>query len=130
METSWKILVADRNPHIRNFLKRELAAAGYNVWIAENAKALLTHVYGHKQINLLVLDPDFPGIDTADLYRQLAVRRPRLPVVLHGISRSDDHFDAADKGVFRVEKNGSSVEVLKKTIGDILMRGGNHRPAP
>lgn len=120
METSWKIIVADRNPHIRQFLKRELSAAGYNVWVAENAKALLKHVYGPKQINLLVLDPDFPGIDTADLYQQLAARHPRLPVVLHGISRSDDHCDVAGNSVFRIEKNGSSVEVLKKTIRDIL----------
>jgi CheY-like chemotaxis protein len=132
METSWKILVADRNPHIRKFLKRELAAAGYNVWIAENAKELLKHVYGHKQINLLVLDPDFPGIDATDLYQKLAVQLPQLSVVLHGISRTDDHFDGAGNSVLRIEKNGSSVEVLKQTIRDILTdidRSGHRPPA-
>lgn len=131
METSWKILVADRNPHIRKFLKRELAGAGYNVWIAENAKELLRHVYGNRQINLLVLDPDFPGIDATDLYQKLAVQQPQLPVVLHGISRTDDHVDVAGKSVLRIEKNGSSVEVLKQTIRDILSeidRSGHRLP--
>jgi DNA-binding NtrC family response regulator len=100
------------------------------VWIAENAKELLKHVYGQKQINLLVLDPDFPGIDATDLHQKLAVQLPQLSVVLHGISRTDDNVDVAGKSVLRIEKNGSSVEILKQTIRDILtdIERSGHRP--
>lgn len=121
MEKVNEILIADRNPHIRGFLKRELSACGYNVRLAENGKALLKLMYSHIRIDLLVLDPDFPGVDANVMARKIIDRVPQLPVVLYCIRGTDALSDFTAGNVFHVEKNGQSIEVLKEVIHAILI---------
>lgn len=120
MGSANEIIIADRNPRIREFLRRELAAIGHHVRAVESAHDLLQMIYSDKRIDLLVLDPDFPYIDAFELARKIVNRIPQTPVVLHCIQGADDFsgFDGAQ--VVHIEKNGSSVEVLKETIHRIL----------
>lgn len=120
MDPRPEILVADRNPHIRRFLKRELAAAGYHVRAVENGKQLLALVYSGIQIDLLVLDPDFPCRDAIDLSRRISARIPQLPVVLHCVGVVDEATPFDGACVAQVQKNGNSVEILKQRIRSIL----------
>jgi len=115
-----QILVADRNPHIRAFLKRELTASGYTVRPVATGKDLLKAIFSPEPIDLLVLDPDFPGSDPADIARRLADRIPALPVIIYTIPDSDSVSDAFPGHAFRVDKNGQSVERLKETIRHML----------
>jgi len=124
METTYEILIADRNPHIRDFLRRELRAVGYTVQMVENSKELLKQIDANTLIRLLILDPDFPGIDSITLGRRLADRNPQLPVIMHCVRGTGDFFDLNDNEVIRIEKNGSSIEVLKKTIRNIIPNQG------
>ena len=128
MEKVNEILIADRNPHIRGFLKRELSACGYNVRLAENGKALLRLLYSCIRIDLLVLDPDFPGVDANVLARKIVDRVPQVPVVLYCIRGADDLTDFTAGNVFHVEKNGQSIEILKEVINAILIGSGIHAP--
>lgn len=124
MERVNEVLIADRNPHIRAFLKRELSACGYNVRLAENGKALLKLLYGRVRIDLLVLDPDFPGVDANVIARKIVDRVPQLPVVLYCIRGTENITDIVSGNVFHVEKNGNSVEILKEVIQKILSDTG------
>ena len=83
MEKEFKILVADRNQHVREFLKRELKAEGYRVWLAKNVQEVLKKVYHSETLDLLILDPDLPGTDKLSLLKKLQNRIPALPVVVH-----------------------------------------------
>ena len=120
MQKANTILIADRNPHIRGFLRRELAACGYHVRLVENGKELLKLMYSRTRIDLLVLDPDFPGVDVIDMARKIADRIPQLPVVLYCILGADNTTDFEAENVFQVEKNGQSIETLKATLQSIL----------
>jgi DNA-binding NtrC family response regulator len=121
METTYEILIADRNPHIRDFLRRELGASGYTVQMVENSKELLKQIDANTLIRLLILDPDFPAIDSIDLGCRLAGRSPHLPVIMHCVRGADNALDLNDVEVVNIEKNGRSIEVLKQTIHDMLI---------
>lgn len=125
MEKEFKILIADRNQHVREFLKRELMAEGYRVGLAKNVQEVLKKVYHSETLDLLILDPDLPGIDKLSLFKKLQDRIPALPVVVHTyLTDLTDYTDDTDilSEVAFVEKSGSSVEGLKKTVYAMLQK--------
>ena len=124
------ILIADRNPHIRDFLRRELEACGYHVRLVKNGKELLKLIYSRSGIDLLVLDPDFPDVETIEMARKIVDRIPQLPVVLFSIGGNDDISAFNAGNIFRVEKNGQSIDILKAVIQDIIEDTGTPAPSP
>ena len=129
MGKSNTILIAERNPNIRRFLKRELSACGYHVFNVENAKELLKLIYSRSRIDLLVLDPDFPGMEAIETASKIVNRIPQLPVVLFSIMGNDDISAFNAGNIFLVEKNGQSIDILKAVIQDILKDTGTHAPS-
>lgn len=122
MEKEFKILVADRNQHVREFLKRELMAEGYRVGLAKNVQEVLKKIYQPETLDLLILDPDLPGGEGLSLFKKLQDRIPVLPVVVHTyLMDYTDHTDILSEVAF-VEKSGSSVESLKKMVCEILRK--------
>ena len=122
MEKEFKILVADRNQRVREFLKRELMAEGYRVRLAKNVQEVLKKVYHSETLDLLILDPDLPGTDKLALLKKLQNRIPALPVVVHTyLADYTDYTNELSKLAF-VEKSGSSVESLKKMVHEILRK--------
>ena len=120
MQKKINLLVVDRNPHIRNFLKREFQSEGYNVKLAKNAKELVNLIYSSAPIDLVIIDPDIPDISQSNLFKSLEDRVPPLPFVIH--SDLIDYLDSTShisKATF-VSKQGSSSEILKDVILDIL----------
>lgn len=126
MDKGYIILIAERNPHIRDFLRRELGTFGYTVRLVENGKELLGQVYSRKRVDLLIFDPDFPGMEPIDTFRKILDRIPELPVVLYCVRGTENIGDFAGGNVCLVEKNGQSIELLKKTIQTILSGGPIH----
>jgi len=117
----FNILIADRNPHVREFLRREMTAEGYQVQLAENGRHLIKWVFDNKEaFDLLIIDPDLPDTDMPALLKKLRDRVPFLPMVVHAFpSDYTDHSDVLQKIPF-VEKRGSSIEHLKKVVFEIL----------
>jgi len=116
------MLIADRNPHVREFLKREMVAEGYQVRLAENGRQLLKWVYHHEHLDLLIMDTDLPDIDVSSLLEKLHDRIPFLPLVIHAfLSDYADNSDVLKDFPF-VEKEGSSVERLKKVVSALLQK--------
>lgn len=126
MNAEKTILIADRNPHVREFLRRELSAADYHVRLAENGKDLLSLIYEDINIRLVILDPDFPDTDRQGLLDKLQNRLPLLPVILHTYASDCDGLNLAEMFSLAViiEKSGDSVEQLKKAVFDILDENG------
>jgi DNA-binding NtrC family response regulator len=113
------IVIADRNPHVRSFLQREMSREGYRIRLAESARALLQWAFNHESVDLIILDPDLPDAVDANLLQALKKRVPAVPVVIH------THYahTLPEKGepFILVEKGGSSVERLKQ-IAETLLR--------
>jgi DNA-binding NtrC family response regulator len=122
VKKEFKILIADRNQHVREFLKRELMSEGYGVGLAKNVEEVLKKVYHSETLDLLILDPDLPGVEILSLFKKLQDRIPVLPVVLHTYLKDySNHTDLLNEVAF-VEKSGSSIESLKKMICEILRK--------
>ena len=122
MQKEFNLLIVDRNPHIRNFLKREFQSEGYNVQLARNSRELVDLIYGPAPIDLVIIDPDIPDVSQLNLFKSLEDRVPPLPFVIHS-----DFFDYLEstfhisKATF-VPKKGSSSEILKDVVWNLLKK--------
>ncbi|MCF8142325.1 MAG: response regulator [Deltaproteobacteria bacterium] len=122
------ILAADRNPHVRDFLKREMMAEGFRVDLAKNAKEVLEKVYRNESIDLVIIDPDLPDASQEELLARISDRIPNLPVVIHSFSTDPAYQKKGPVDVTFVEKEGRSIEALKKVVIRILSR--RRQPPP
>ncbi|MBW1698878.1 MAG: response regulator [Deltaproteobacteria bacterium] len=120
MREGFTILIADRNPHVRELLKREMIAEGYKVRLAENGRDVLKWSYDSSPLDLLILDPDLPDIDESALFARLADRIPALPMVIHTFFSDFDVPSSTSGTVAYVEKGGSSIENLKQVVTKFL----------
>ena len=117
MSRRFQILVADRNPHVRRFLTRELTAAGFEVRATDSAQRLLQALGQRPGPDLVVLDPDLPDADSAALLCGLQQRPPAVPVVIHTFlsdwSATPQHLAWA--AAF-VEKGANSIDNLIREV--------------
>ena len=120
MEKRHTILIADRNSHVRGFLKRELMAEGYDIRLATCGREVLNWAYRLQPLDLIILDLDLPDIDEQSLFSKLQDRIPVLPIIIHSF-QPDGAMHAVDNeyAVF-VEKGGNSIEKLKAVVNDML----------
>lgn len=122
MQEPFTILIADRNPHVRRFLKREMMEEGYHVRLAKNAREVLEFVFDHEPLDLLILDLDLPDASELDILRKLQERFPVLPVVVHTfLSEYVNHSFVLSSSAF-VEKEGSNIDRLKTAVREILRK--------
>lgn len=121
------ILIADRNPNVREFLKREMITEGYRVRLAKNGREVLRWIYHHEPLDLVILDLDLPDATDASLLEKLNDRIPTLPVVVHTFSTEFDSAIDVSLPVAFVEKEGNSIEDLKKVVADMLLKAHPQR---
>jgi DNA-binding NtrC family response regulator len=114
------ILIADRNRHVREFLKREMAGDGYEVRLANTAAQVLNYAFGPDRIDLVIIDPDFPDMNEGQLLKEIEDRIPTLPVVVHAFSSEPPSWIGNPKTAVFVEKEGASIEDLKRVVRDLL----------
>jgi DNA-binding NtrC family response regulator len=127
LQEPFTILIADRNPHVRKLLQREMTAEGYRVRLADNAGEVLKWAFHQEPLNMIIVDPDLPGADEKKMLRHLLDRIPALPVVVHSYpSEINNSLNNMDDIVF-VQKGGSSVERLKQVIHDTRLELSIHK---
>ena len=110
------ILVADRNPHIREFLRRELISAGYRVQLAKDGREVLRMTRVDDSPDLLILDLEIPHVNGLQILEQLQDRGPMLPVVIHTFLTEYANHPAVQKAAAFVEKTGNNIDKLKAVI--------------
>ena len=116
------ILIADRNRHVRELLKREMAAEGYRIRLAKNGQEVLHGLADTECLDLLILDPDLPGVNELHIMEDLRNRTPALPIIVH--TYLQDFLDG--RKVFStaalVEKNGHNIDRLKQAVAEALRK--------
>lgn len=122
LKQQFDILIADRNPHVRDFLRRELNAVGYRVQSAVSGLQAFQYITDNP-VDLLIVDPDLPDSDSLSLLEKLATSLPLLPIVVHTLLSDNTYrknkFGSFDIAAF-VEKEAGSIEQLKKIVSEIL----------
>ena len=120
MGRQFTILIADRNRNVREFLKREMMAEGYRVHLAKSGREVLEWAYKQEILDLVILDLDLPDRSDVAILEKLEDRIPTLPVVIHAFLSDYENPPAVLNAAALVEKEGNSVERLKKVVSEIL----------
>ena len=120
MKDKYTILIADRNPHVRAFLKREMSAEGYRIQLAGNSSEVLKWAFGPDLLHLLIIDPDLPDADELDILRKLEDRIPPLLIIVHSCNSDYSKRPEILGTAIFVEKGGKSIEQLKSVAAKIL----------
>jgi DNA-binding NtrC family response regulator len=120
MQKKINLLIVDRNPHIRNFLKREFQSQGYHVQLAKNGREVLALIYSSLPIDLVIIDPDIRDISQDILFKGLEDRVPLLPIAIHSDLFDYHEFTSHLSKATFVPKQGSSSETLKDVVWNLL----------
>jgi len=127
LKEDFLILVADRNRHVRDFLKRELEHEGYQVMLAASCQQIIRIIYQLNFCSLIILDPDLPDIDESLLLDQIKHRAGDVPIIFHTF-RYDRLINGADEFITSViEKRGDSIEEIKNIVGKVRFAGLHNR---
>jgi DNA-binding NtrC family response regulator len=114
-----KILIADRNRHVREFLRRELTAEGYLVEVARDGREVLAKIDGDHRPHLLILDLEIPYLDEQDLWRRLENCQPPLPVVIHTfLPEFPTHLTVPQAAAFLEKKEDT--DQLKAVVAEVI----------
>lgn len=119
MDRPFRILVTDRNRHVRAFLKRELAGDGYEVLEAGDCRELRKILRSPVAVDLLVFDPDIAFENYRSMIRILRERYPSLLVVMHSFWEEPAECPEVQA---TVPKTGSPKE-LKAAVARLLAEG-------
>ena len=105
---------------------REMMAEGYRVKLASNSEMVLKISYTLGAVDLIILDPELPGMEASALLNALDERIPALPIVLHINRRvSEDKFNIEKSPLcMAIEKEGDSVERIKAVVRKLLSTSG------
>lgn len=76
-----KIVIVDDDARIRDLLRRFLAQEGYDVLLAEDARAL-QRITSRETVDLLVLDVMLPGEDGLSICRRLRQAGDKTPIIM------------------------------------------------
>jgi DNA-binding response OmpR family regulator len=116
-----KILIADRNRHVRELLRRELGAEGYQVEVARDGRELLALICGDEPPHLVILDLEIPYLDELEIWARLQDRQAPLPVVIHTfLPEYPTHLTVPLAAAF-LEKKGDTDE-LKAVVAEMINR--------
>lgn len=114
-----KILIADRNRHVREFLRRELTAEGYQVEVAGDGREVLLRFDREAPPHLLILDLEVPYIIELEVLARLKDRRPPVPVVIHTCLPESVNCNGTTLAAAFLEKNGNTGH-LKTVVAEVI----------
>jgi DNA-binding NtrC family response regulator len=130
MQEPFILLIADRNRHVRDFLRREFMADGYVVELAKNDRELLYLIECELPLDLLIFDLEMPYDGGPELLEQLQENKPLLPVVIHTFLTECAAHEAVLKCAAFIEKSGQSIDLLKQVVEAALRRSYPNRFSP
>lgn len=114
-----KILIADRNRHVRDFLQREFLSEGYEALVARDGLEVRSFINGDDPPDLLILDLELPFLDNLELLAQLQSRQRPLPIIIHTFL-GDEAIPLPEwPGARRVEKAENPAH-LKAAVAEIM----------
>ena len=119
MRDGFSVLITDRNRHVRNFLRRELSAEGYQVEVAADGRDLLRKVSQADPPDLLILDLEIPYSGGPAILERLRRANSLIPVIIHAFATEDAGHPAVQRAAAFVEKMGNT-DRLKTAVIKVL----------
>ena len=116
------IAITDRNPHVREFLCRELAGLGHRADALGGAAQLLEALGRPRPPQVLVLDPEAAGPKLAEVGRKLKERAGAVLVLLHVFE--GEEAQPGFEGALVVEKQ-PHMGALKAALNALAAQLGN-----
>jgi len=113
------IIVADRNRHVRDFLKRELEAESHAVQTACTLVDTITLILQDPHPDLLILDACLADPDTYLKFNRIINKFKFIPVILHTYDINSGIAKLRGCRVIPIEKKGNSIEKIKQVVRDI-----------
>lgn len=110
------ILVADRNRHVRDFIRRELSIDRHKVFEAGTIRELLGLISQKSCFDLIIFDPCFPGLEDPQQLQRVMDQVKPAPVIIHTCLNSLEGLRLEDPRVSLLEKSGNSIERIKQLI--------------
>ncbi len=116
------ILIADRNPHIREFLARELGREGYRVTRTGDGRDVLSLVSGPDCPDLIVLDLDLPFVDGLVIMDFIRKRNLNIQIIVHTCLVQQLAHPAIENAAGIIEKTGDNLDRLKGMVDEFARR--------
>lgn len=121
------ILVADHNPHIRRFLKRELMRVGYKVLEATNYNDIFFCITDAAPPNLIIFDLDLPFNSGLDALKRLQNLLPPIPTIIYSdFIEYEGHPDIQKTEAF-VEKNDDPARLFE-VVNSVIAKHYQSQP--
>ncbi|AEB10210.1 response regulator [Desulfobacca acetoxidans] len=114
-ETATHILIADRNRHVRDLLRRELAMEGHRVSVARDAREILALLATGETPDILILDPETPYVAEFKLIEEIHRLYPAVLILIHAFQPENFHDLDISNAAAYVEK-AEDLKRLKTTI--------------
>jgi CheY-like chemotaxis protein len=130
MSNQFTLLIADRNRHVRDFLRREFMADGYVVELARDEAELLSSIQGNEPPDLIIVDLETPCSEGPEAIEKLLARNPLVPVVVHTFLTEEAAQEVCERAAAFLEKRGNNIDHLKETVLTVLRRSYPHRFPP
>lgn len=127
VEAAKKILVADRNRHVREFLRRELAGEGYEILVARDGREVRELLDSPTPLDLIILDPEVPFLEALTDAGSLRSSRPEVPLIIHFFG-GDQPPGAVMGGVVACLEKTADPARLKQVVAEVLQKGNPEHP--
>lgn len=125
-----EILLVDDDPDLLKLIGLRLSAAGYRVRSAESGEAALSQIAIARPA-VVITDLRMPGIDGLQLFEQINMQHPTLPVIIltaHGTI--PDAVTATQRGVFGFLTKPFDPQELLKKVAQAAALAGETRNEP
>jgi CheY-like chemotaxis protein len=120
MPSMFTILIADKNKNVREFLRREFVADGYDVKLAKDDREMVALSTEDPAPDLLICDLEVPYADGPDSLEKLENALPLLPIVVYTLLTEHANHRAVKKAAAFLEKRGNDIDNLKNTVTKVL----------
>jgi DNA-binding response OmpR family regulator len=121
MKKKFTVLIADRNKNVRDFLRREFSAEGYEIITARDGNQVLQEIARDIPPDLIILDLEIPDADSSEILEKAQTRLPPVPVIIHTFLTEEAERDRLSETEIYIEKSGN-IDHLKSAVADILQR--------
>jgi DNA-binding response OmpR family regulator len=126
MNSYFTILIADRNRHVREFLRREFTEAGFKADVAKDGQEVIAVVDRDYPLDLLILDLEMPHGDGLQVLEHIRAKAPALPVVIHSFLAEHANQPGLEVAAALVEKKGD-LNFLKIAVNEGLRKSDPER---
>lgn len=127
MAESYKILVADRNRHVRDLLRRELMAEGYAVSVAKDGHEVWLLINGDEPPHLLILDLEIPYLEELVELAHFREGEPPVPLIIFSFLPTEDERVVPRAAAFLEKKEDTNH--LKEVVAEVIGKFYRNRMA-